>query len=191
MAAADMLSWSRAIAAILLIPVAARGQSALVLLLLSWALLSDALDGPVARRFGTASLKGAQRDSLADCLLYCVAPIACWFAVPVVREHATMDVSIMVIAYLAPILYGFAKFRRLTSYHTIMARVATCLLAVGLFALVVADIRWVSHAAVGVLVLSAVEEIAISYALAEWTSPVRSWRSLRRSHGRSDSPVVV
>ncbi|MBP6774144.1 MAG: CDP-alcohol phosphatidyltransferase family protein [Gemmatimonadaceae bacterium] len=181
MPAADLLTLSRAVAAVLMMPAALFRSSTAVLWLLAWSLISDALDGPIARARGTASTRGAQRDSLADCLLYSIAPIAGWYALPHLRAGTTVDVIAMVAAYVLPISYGFVKFRRLTSYHTVAARAATCLVAVSVAMLVFADVRWLLHAAVALLVLSAIEEIAITHALSAWTSPVRSWRALHRS----------
>jgi CDP-diacylglycerol--glycerol-3-phosphate 3-phosphatidyltransferase len=192
MPVADFLSWTRLIAALVLVPISATGNSAAFLVVLAWALLSDAIDGTVARALGTAGVRGARLDSAADCVLFSIAPAASWMVLPAVHRYATADVAIITIAYLAPIALGFAKFGRLTSYHTRAARAAAVLQALGLALLVWREQVWLLHVAVAVLVASAVEESAITRVLPRWHSPVRSWRDARvMIHHGAMAPTIL
>ncbi len=192
MPVADLLTFSRLIAAIALVPVGMSGNLWLFAAVLAWAVVSDAIDGSVARAMGTATERGARLDSLADCALFTIAPLACWSVFPTVRIHATADMVVTVVAYLAPITYGFAKFGRLTSYHTHAARFASIVLACGFAWFLWRDNAWPLHVGVLVLAYSAVEEVVITRRLSAWQSPIRSWRDARaRYTGESPfSPVV-
>lgn len=142
--------------------------------LVAYALASDAVDGTIARRLGQATALGARLDSLADAALYLTAPIAALVLYPVLREHERVTVSIVLAAYLAPIAIGFMKYRRLTAYHTIAARAAGIFLGAAFLLLVLFNLTWPLRAAAVLLVLSAIEEIAITAALSTWRANVSS-----------------
>src|SRR5690242_9640240 len=102
-----------------------------VLLLLAWngqgktffnvlvvSLLTDALDGWIARKLNQTSDLGARLDSWADLLTSLSLPLAGWWLRPdVVRQESAFLVAGITFYLLAP-LYGWLKYRRLTSYHT-------------------------------------------------------------------------
>lgn len=144
--------------------------------LVAYALASDAVDGTIARRLGQATALGARLDSLADAALYLTAPIAALVLYPVLREHERVTVSIVLAAYLVPIAIGFMKYRRLTAYHTIAARAAGISLGAAFLLLVLFNLTWPLRAAAVLLVLSAIEEVAITLVLPAWRANVPSLR---------------
>jgi len=142
--------------------------------LLGYALVSDAVDGTIARTTGTASALGARRDSIADAAVYLTAPIAALILYPVLRERELVTLLVVLGAYVVPIAVGYMRFRRLTAYHTLAARVAAILLGIAALLFVTVGITWPLRAATAVLLLSAMEEIAITSLLPQWRANVWS-----------------
>src|SRR5581483_6046419 len=94
------------------------------------------------RARGQATPFGARLDSTADCALYLTAPVAALRVFPDVRAHLAGAVFAVYAGYLVPIVYGAIKYRRLTSYHTIGARLAGVLLSVAAFLVLLTGDQW-------------------------------------------------
>jgi phosphatidylglycerophosphate synthase len=113
---------------LLLVPIiwfpALAGQDRLVGIGLVIAGLTDFLDGYLARRLGTANLKGAQLDALADNLLLLSA--AAWIELlhPEVLDQNTVLLGTTFAIYAASlvvVLVRFRKFENLNLYSTKVA----------------------------------------------------------------------
>ena len=81
--------------------------------------LTDALDGWIARKTGTASDFGARLDSIADLLFYAVtmfrlAPLL-WDALP---EDIWYAVAVILLIRVSVYLIAAKKYRRFASLHT-------------------------------------------------------------------------
>lgn len=176
----DGLTIFRLGAAPVLIPLAAAGQDRLFLLLLATALATDALDGPLARATRQVSERGARLDSLADLSVYTLAPLGVGLLHPwLFREHPWLVLSI-VGAWALPIAIGAVRFRRITSYHTRVAKLAGGALALAGLAFLVSHALWPLRVACALLWVSALEEIAITCILREWRTDVPSVWAARR-----------
>ncbi len=177
----NLMTISRLLCVPALIAAAIADRPSLFLGLLAYALLSDAVDGRLARALGQATPLGARLDSSADCALYLTAPVAALHVFPDVRAHLTGAVVAVYLGYLVPIAYGAIKYRRLTSYHTIGARVAGVVLSVASFLVLLTGIRWPFYLATTILLASAIEEMAITRILPAWQSNVPSvWHASQR-----------
>jgi len=84
--------------------------------------------------------------------------------------------AVAVASYIVPVAIGYAKYGRLTSYHTRLARLSAY--AGGASALVVfaGGPTVPFRIATALLVLAEIEEIAITAVLPEWRANVRSLR---------------
>ena len=74
----NLLSGLRLLTAPILLYLAWSGRSRLFLVLLALSLLSDALDGFLARRFNWTSEFGTRLDSWGDCAIYMTVPLCAW-----------------------------------------------------------------------------------------------------------------
>jgi cardiolipin synthase len=180
MTTANLLTLSRLVTVPLIVLSAWSQQPTWFAGLVAYALASDAVDGPIARRLGQATPLGARLDSIADAALYLTAPVAALVLYPVLRERERVTVIVVIAAYLLPIAVGFSKYRRLTAYHTIAARAAGVLLGVAFVVLVVARLTWPLRVAAVLLVLSAIEEITLTLVLPAWRANVPSLWHARR-----------
>lgn len=186
--AADHCTRARLVSAVLLIPCALLPSPQPWLLAMGVALLTDVIDGPIARYTGTASDRGATRDSTADIVLILIGFPTLWLRFDVVRLLATWQLAAVEIAYAVPVLAGFAKFGRLTSYHTRAARAAGTVVVGGVIVLLLAESTWLLNLALLILGYASAEELWLTAALPAWRSNVSSWRAVRA--GRRTTPLT-
>jgi CDP-diacylglycerol--glycerol-3-phosphate 3-phosphatidyltransferase len=165
------------------------GQPTLFLAALAAALGSDVLDGQIARRTGVTSQLGAKLDSWGDLATYTTLPLFAYWLWPDLLRQEARYLACALVAYALPIAVGLVRFRRLTSYHTIAAKLTAVVMGVSLFVLFCGGPAWPFHVATFLLVAEALEEIAITCVLPRWRSDVRSlWHAVRG--GDQPSPRV-
>ncbi|MCX5835152.1 MAG: CDP-alcohol phosphatidyltransferase family protein [Deltaproteobacteria bacterium] len=170
----NCLSIFRMVCAPVLLYLAWIGRADIFLVLLVLALLSDAIDGMIARKYKQETDLGAKLDSWGDFSIYMTVPLCTWWLWPdLIRQEAPF-VAAVVASFAIPIFIGFLKYRRLTSYHTWAAKFSAAVLSVATLVMLLFDITWPFEIATVVLALSALEEIAITTTLSEWQSNVRS-----------------
>jgi phosphatidylglycerophosphate synthase len=147
--------------------------------LLVAALISDILDGLIARSFGFVSKLGSLLDSIADFLLFIVAAIGAWrFHRPLVAAHAAGFLTIAVL-WIGVTLIGYLRYGRLASFHTLLTRIAAYLLGGFLGSLFIWGFQgWLFTLAVGFVVASQLEELVLMVRLPVWTPDARGlyWR---------------
>lgn len=114
----NILSGFRLVAAPFLLCLAWMGYPNLFLILLSISLLSDSIDGFIARRLNVASDIGTGLDSWGDLATYLTVPLCAWWLWPELLKREAFFVFLVLGAYIVPITAGLVKFRRLPSYHT-------------------------------------------------------------------------
>ncbi len=166
---------------------ALRLAAAPLLLCLAWAgarrgfliayvgvLASDVVDGFLARRLRSTSELGARLDSWGDLATYVTLPFAAWWLWPEVVRREAGFVVVALAAYVAPVVVGWLRFGRLTSYHTLGAKVSGVLMSVAVPLLFAWDVTWPFHLATGVFALAEIEEMAITLVLPRWRSNVPS-----------------
>lgn len=176
----NVLTLSRLAAAPLLVLAAAGDAYTLFVGLLVAAIATDIVDGPLARATGQATERGASLDSHADAALYFSAPVGVVLLEPWLLEQHPWLLASILVAWAAPIAVGAFRFGRLTSYHTVAARISGAVLVLAGMALLVADMVWPLRIAAIALCASAVEEIAITCVLPRWQADMPSLRAARR-----------
>jgi CDP-diacylglycerol--glycerol-3-phosphate 3-phosphatidyltransferase len=178
----NLLSGFRLIAAPFLLYLAWTGHPNLFLALLAVSLLSDSIDGFVARRLNQASELGTKLDSWGDLATYLTVPLCAWWLWPEILKREAFFVGLVIGAYMVPLMAGFVKFQRLPSYHTWAAKTAAVLMSFAVFILFVVDIAWPFKCAAIVQALVACEEVAITLRLSKLESNVRSfWHLTKQS----------
>jgi CDP-diacylglycerol--glycerol-3-phosphate 3-phosphatidyltransferase len=173
---ANLLTAARLALVPAMLLLALAGQSSLFLTCLGLALATDAVDGTLARRSGGASILGSKLDSWADLGVYTTVPLGIWWLWPDVIAREAVWAAAIVGGYLAAILVGLVKHRRITSYHTWGAKLAAVLIGAGTFVLLLGGPAWPFRISAVVLGAAALEEIAITLVLPEWRSNVPTLR---------------
>jgi CDP-diacylglycerol--glycerol-3-phosphate 3-phosphatidyltransferase len=170
----NLLSLLRLVLTPVLLVLAWQGQEQLFLWVIACSLVSDVLDGLLARLLNQHTVLGVHLDSWADLSVYLATPLCVWWLWPeVVRQEAAW-VLLVVVGYVLPIPFGLLKYRRLTAYHTWAAKGVAWLLCIGALVLVLDGPSWPFRVAALTLAASALEEIALTLLLPTWTPNIPS-----------------
>jgi phosphatidylglycerophosphate synthase len=139
------------------------------------AVLSDILDGVIARRLGVSTAELRQADSWADVCLYICVAASVWLVHPDVAIAFRIPLLSVVLAQLLWLAVNLVKYGKPASYHTYSAKlwgVTLCAATVALFGFNTAGIAlWL---AIGVGILHSLEEILMTLILPQWTHDVLS-----------------
>jgi CDP-diacylglycerol--glycerol-3-phosphate 3-phosphatidyltransferase len=184
----NVLSGARALAVPVLLVLAFEEQRTAFTWVLIPALLSDILDGWIARAFALESRLGAALDSVADSLMLFVSVYGVWVFHPeVIREHAWLC-GIAVGLWVLEDLLALARYGRLSSFHTYLSKVVANLLGLFIGWLFLFGFEpWMLYLAAGASIVASLEELALLRVLPEWRADVRGlWWVLReRREGRA------
>jgi CDP-diacylglycerol--glycerol-3-phosphate 3-phosphatidyltransferase len=170
----NLLSLLRLILVPILITLAVYGQAELFLLLLAVSLVSDVLDGYMARKLQQTSELGARLDSWGDILTYGAMISALYLIWPAVFSAQAGFLLAAMLSFILPLLLALSRFGSYPSYHTIGAKVTAILMAPAYYLLILWDTELFFRAVILLRVLVAVEEIAITFALKRPKSNVDS-----------------
>lgn len=155
------------------------------------ALLSDVLDGALARRLGASSETGRLLDSWADLLIALVAFAGATLLWPDTMREEAGYFALVLAALVIPNAWGLLRFRRLLGYHTISAKASGVFLATGAVLLFTGITPVLFRLAAFVELAVAAEYVAISLIMPEWTGEMKSvwhaWRQRRASVGGTPS----
>ncbi len=178
----NLLSVLRLILAPLMVAVAwASGSRRWFLILFGASLLTDALDGFLARRLHAETDLGRRLDSWGDYLMTAAAVAGIWLLWPdLVRREWLWFLTILVGCF-AIVAYGLVRWRRVLGYHTWLGKAVAVILPASVIALL---LGWSSiwfHLAVVVQLLCGAEEMAIAFLLPGYSGHMPSyWHALRR-----------
>jgi phosphatidylglycerophosphate synthase len=157
-----------------LLMLAFAGEAQIFLVCLAISLLTDVLDGFLARRLKATSAIGAKLDSLADMATCLAMPPCAWWLKPEVLRAEAISIVVALAFYFAAQGASLIKFRRLPSYHTWLAKVAATLAAVEFLVIFAGGPAWTLRLLVPIVALACVEEIAITLTLRDWQPDIPS-----------------
>jgi CDP-diacylglycerol--glycerol-3-phosphate 3-phosphatidyltransferase len=163
-----------------LLLLAAAGKPNAFVAVLAVAFATDAIDGWLARRFRLESPLGAKLDSRADMALWLSLPIATWLLRPEFVHAEAASVAVLLASLALPLGAGLAKFGRVPSYHTWLAKGTAIVLSGAMLAIYLNGPLWPFRLATALAVVGAIEEVSITLLLAEPRADVRTWRAAQR-----------
>ena len=184
----NILSTLRIIIAPVLLYFAWFGHKDLFIIFLVLALLSDALDGYIARKFNATTPTGATLDSIGDMAIYFVVPLCAWWLWPEIIKREFLYVVIAVSAYFLPFAAGVFKFHQIPSYHTYGAKAAAIIMSVAMLFLFMSEFTLLFKIAAIFQAIVALEEIAITMRLTELKSDVKSIWHVSKDSGIPSHP---
>ena len=154
---------------------------ALVVLLV----LTEWLDGLLARLFHQESPLGARLDTLADAIFYGSLIPTVALLDPTIVSQEIAWIGLAVITYGVSWLTSWLRFRRLPSYHTWAAKGAWGFIGVGVLAYLMGWSAWPFRVAMLVVMLTNLEATCISCLLPEAHVDIptawHAWRKRRAS----------
>jgi phosphatidylglycerophosphate synthase len=167
------------------------GHPTAFLFTFAFSLSTDLLDGYFARRYGSSTLLGSKLDSWGDLATYAVFPLCAWWLFREQMVQQWVFVVAGLVGFVAPTLIGLAKFHRITSYHTRLAKAVAIVMGVGLLLFLGFGLPWFFQLAVLFLLVEAIEEVAITAILPEWRANVPSFAAARRMLREAAKPAAV
>ena len=156
------------------------GSKRWFLILAATSLITDALDGFIARRFNAFSDFGRKLDSVADYLTMItgLAGIALLWPEIVRRELPWIVAGLS--AFFGVILFGFMRLGHPPCYHTWAAKVGVAGCALSMIPLLSGWSPIPFRCMVGVQILAAFEEVIISFLIPRHVGEMPTiWHALR------------
>ncbi len=161
-----------------------RGATAAFLVLFALGLLSDVLDGVLARRLGQESALGARLDQWADFALWVSFPIGAWWLWPELVRREAVYVGIALVCLLLPTAIAWAKYREVPGYHTWSAKLGAVGMGIAVPLLLLFDVAGPFRAFALFQVWCAVDELGITLLSPECRHDVPSVFHAARSRDR-------
>ena len=171
----NMISGIRILCAPILLFLAWEGYRKAFIVLLLASLVSDAIDGYIARKFSVSSKVGTRLDSLGDMAIYLTVPICAWWLWPQILKQEALFVFIAIAAYVVPLIAGLIKFRKIPSYHTLGAKIAAVFMSTAILLMFLTEFTWIFRIAAIFQVVVACEEVLITIQLPRLQSNVKSF----------------
>lgn len=150
-----------------LLALAWNGTSGVFLALFGVGLLSDVLDGALARRLKVESELGAQLDQWGDFALWISLPLGVWWLWPDMVRREAVYVGLALVCMLVPTAVAYAKYREVPGYHTWSVKLGAILMGVAVPPLLLFDIAWPFRIAALFQLVCAIDELGITLLLAD------------------------
>ena len=154
------------------------GAFAVLLVLTEW------LDGFLARSLHQESAIGARLDTVADAIFYCSLLVAVVVLDPALVGREAGWIIAAISSYWLSWIASWIKFRRLPSYHTWAAKGVWLMVGVGIAGLLIGWSPWPFRIAMLGVVLTNLEAVAITLALDRCLVNVPSYWHLQSRKSR-------
>jgi len=143
--------------------------------LLGVSFFTDLIDGHLARKYKVTSIMGTKLDSIGDDLTVLVGLIALFvLKLDFIKQHIIILIILLVL-FLVQTTFAFIKYRKMTNFHTLLAKTAALLQGVFLiFAFFTEQPSLIFfYAATIVTMLELIEEIILVGMLPQWQANVK------------------
>lgn len=180
----NALSLARVLAAPVLVCLALGRHEQIFAVLLIAALVTDILDGWIARRFQLQSQFGALLDSIGDVSTLMAAAVGiAVFHADVWQQHL-LAIGAVLGGWVVECALALLRYGRLSSFHTYASKAAGY--ALGIFVAVlfaIGFLPWLFYTAVVLSLISTAEELLLLWKLPQWRADVRGvwWVALEQS----------
>ena len=129
----NMISALRVAMVPVLVWLALEKKGNMFLAVLAFSLLTDALDGYLARKLNQVTELGTQLDSWADLATYSTMLLGLWLVWPEIYTRELPYILLAFSFWLFPLLVCLARFRCFPNYHTYAAKLAAITMAPSYF----------------------------------------------------------
>jgi CDP-diacylglycerol--glycerol-3-phosphate 3-phosphatidyltransferase len=182
----NLLSSFRLLSAPILLVLAWFKYEYAFLILLVLALLSDGIDGYIARRFNLITELGAKLDTWGDASIYLTLGISAFWLWPDAVYAELQYFVAMFASVIFPTVVSLVKFNVITSYHTWLIKIAALTAVTSVLLLFMDIANWPFRIAAIITVLAALEEVAITALIDQPKTNVRSiWHVMHDPRFRS------
>lgn len=143
--------------------------------MLAISFFTDLIDGILARKFRIASVFGSKLDSMADDLTVVAAIIGVFVLKPQFIYDNRVIFIILFALFLFQTVFALIKYRKISSFHTYLAKVAAILQGTFLVLLFFfpEPLYFLFYAAAIVTALDLIEEIILVMIIPKWEANVK------------------
>lgn len=143
-------------------------------------LLTDWVDGRIARGWGQQTTFGARLDAFCDVAIYACIAWSLWLLQPEQVWGERYFLIALAVTYVLSLTVCLAKFGCLPNYHTRLAKVSWGLVTLGVVAMTLRLSIWPMRIALAMVTAANLESIAVTMALRSWRPDVESLLDARR-----------
>ncbi len=171
----NIISLYRIMAVPLLLYFCISGKIELFTWFLLASLISDILDGLIARIFNMKTEFGAFLDSTADMATFVVAIIGFFiFQRPFLHAH-WVAIVVVLGAYLFEVLVALIRYGRISSFHTLLNRINAYAQGIFIMSLFLFGYNgWIFYPLIALSLLAYLEEVVMIALLKEWQPNIHS-----------------
>ncbi len=181
----NALSVFRIIAAPILLALVVFNEQNLFKWLLLASLISDILDGLIARMLKQESQLGARLDSIGDMSTFLVTIFGLFKFHETFLSVYKIQIFIVLSFYFLETGLSLLRFRAISSFHTYLARINAYLQGIFIMSLFLFGFKaWLFYPAVVVSLLAYTEEMIILFVLNEMQSNVKGLYWVLRNKGQ-------
>lgn len=176
----------RLVSAPFLLILAFVGELSLFKWLIAFSFFTDAIDGPLSRKFKVTSVFGARLDSVADDATVLTSIVALFILELDFISSNWMSLTSLAILFIIQTISALVAYGKVTSFHTYLAKLAAVMQAV-FFLLTFFTGEPVVIAFYLALVITAIqliEEIVLVIVLPKWQADIKGlyWVLTRRNN---------
>ncbi len=147
-------------------------------------------DEIIARKFDLFSSTRSRICSWSDFTTFLVIIVCAWALWPELIHKEALFLVILLIGLVVPVIIGYVKYSRFTSYHTWTTRIATVLIGIAVVLLFLGGPVLPLEFAIPIYIFARMEEVAITAILPDWEFNVPSlWHaiSIERKRAKEDA----
>lgn len=159
---------------------------AILLVLLATGLLSDILDGIIARSLGVSGEMLRRLDSSADQVFWLCSLGACYIYCPSFFSDNWLSLTIVLALEACTYILSYIRFRKEVATHAILSKIWTLtILAVMVQLFLSCQSSWIFTTCIMLGIVSRIENLAILLLLKSWESDIPSVvHALQRRRGK-------
>lgn len=171
----NALTAYRLVMAPVLIVFAMNNQFGIFKWLLAVSFFTDAIDGALSRSWGASSIFGSKLDSIADDLNIVAALVGTIMFAPSFLRQQLLILAILFFLFLLQVGLALIRYRRLTSFHTYLAKAAAIMQGIFFITLFFLDKPSIPifYVAAAVTIADLLEEIVLVLLLNRWQTDVK------------------
>ena len=143
--------------------------------LLAVSFFTDLVDGYLARKFNVASILGTKLDSIGDDLTVLVGLVGLFvLKLEFIKQHVIIFIILFGL-FLVQTTYAFIRYKKMTNFHTYLAKTAALLQGIFLILVFFTDEPnlFLFYSAIIVTMLELTEEIILVNLLPKWQANVK------------------
>ena|ERR1051326_4766972 len=170
-----ILIFSRLFFGILIIALACFHKNSLIIIFLFTGFLTDILDGIIARKLNSSTIRLRRMDSAVDQLFWLCALAAACITAPQFFKYNLVKLFFILGLELSAYIICYLRFRKEVSTHSLLSKLWVIFLLLALTQIFhIGNSEIIFETCFYLGIISRIEIIAIIFTLREWTSDVPS-----------------